>query len=173
MADNRSLILFTIDLMCKLAIGRAFVYSVANPKSERSFEMNTLENLKERLGNAYSFHSELTRQKLKEILAKQDISYANTVAFVLNAGCVNIEATVFLSADGLIVGYDCCVKDRKENGDWIRYDVIPEPVNLDAEDIELEMFQVLDRFVAEQGLSYTECNYGTFKIPKKEMTTNE
>lgn len=135
--------------------------------------MNDFENLKEQLGDAYNFHAEFSEQKLKEILAEQDMSYADTVVLVLNAGCVNIEATVFLSANSLTIGYDCCVKDREDDGDWISYDVIPEPVNLDAENMEQEMFQILDRFVTEKGLSYTECSYQTLNPPKKEVIINE
>jgi hypothetical protein len=135
--------------------------------------MNPLQKLKDSLGDDYSFHAELSLVKLKEILTSQDLSYTDTVAFMLNAGCVNIEATVFLSADGLTIGYDCCVKDRENDGDWISYDVIPEPVNLDVDDMELEMFQVLDRFIIERGVSYTQCSYETLSQPKKGAIVNE
>ena len=135
--------------------------------------MKPLQKLKKTLGDAYIFHAELSNRKLKEILTTQDVSYTDTVAFMLNAGCVNIEATVFLSADGLTIGYDCCVKDREDDGDWISYDVIPEPINLDADDMELEMFQVLDRFVTQRGLSYTHCNCRNIYQLKKETDKNE
>jgi hypothetical protein len=127
--------------------------------------MNTLENLKQMLGDDYSFHATLSQEKVREVLKENDVNYADEVVFVLNVGYVNIEATIFvssLSKDGskiiMNISYDCCIKDRELDGDWISYDSIPDDVNLDVDDMEIEMFRVLDNFVAEHGLSYFEFN---------------
>jgi hypothetical protein len=127
--------------------------------------MYTLENLKQMLGDDYSFHATLSLEKVREVLKENDVNFADEVVFMLNAGYVNIEATIFvssLSKDGsqiiMRISYDCCIKDREFDGDWISYDSIPDEVNLDVEDIETEMFKVLDKFVTEHGLSYFEFN---------------
>jgi len=131
--------------------------------------MNALKNLKRKLGKDYQFNAKLSLEKLQEILKQNDESYADEVVFVLNAGCVNIEATVFLSPEGLTIRYDCCIKDRELDGDWISYDVISDEVNLNADDMESEMFKVLDLFVAERGLSYFECNSSEIQTKKEKM----
>jgi hypothetical protein len=111
-------------------------------------------------------------ENLKKILEGNYESFADEVVFVLNAGCVNIEATIYLTSKGLTIGYDCCIKDRVIDGDWISYDSIPDEVNLDVDDMESEMFRVLDNFVTEHGLSYFNFNGSEIK-DKKESMTNE
>jgi hypothetical protein len=141
--------------------------------------MNVLENLKQMLGNDYSFHAILSLEKTREVLKENDVNFADEVAFVLNAGQVNIEATIFvshLSKDGgkivMGIGYDCCIKDRELGGDWISYDAISDEVNLNVDDMEAEMFRVLDKFVFEHGLSYF--NYNGSEIQnKKDVMINE
>jgi hypothetical protein len=120
--------------------------------------MDTLQNLKQRLGTDYQFNVTLSLENLRKILNENYESFADEVVFVLNAGCVNIEATIYLSAKGLSIGYDCCILDSDLDGDWISYDSIPDKVNLDVDNMEAEMFRVLDKFVTEHGLSYFECN---------------
>jgi hypothetical protein len=120
--------------------------------------MITLEELKQRLGTEYQFQVTLSLENLRKILNSNYDSFADEVVFVLNAGFVNIEATIYLTAKGLTIGYDCCIKDRELNGDWISYDVIPDEVNLDVDDMEAEMFRVLDKFVTKHGLSYFAYN---------------
>ena len=120
--------------------------------------MDTLQNLKQRLGTDYQFNVTLSLENLRKILNENYESFADEVVFVLNAGCVNIEATIYLSAKGLSIGYDCCIKDRDLDGDWISYNSIPDKVNLDVNDMEAEMFRVLNKFVTEHGLSYFEFN---------------
>ena len=134
--------------------------------------MDTLQNLKQRLGTDYQFKVTLALENLKRILEGNYESFADEVVFVLNAGCVNIEATIYLSAKGLTIGYDCCIKDRVIDGDWISYDSIPDEVNLDVDDMEAEMFRVLDKFVTEHGLSYFNFNGSEIK-DKKESIPNE
>jgi hypothetical protein len=127
--------------------------------------MYTLENLKQKLGDDYSFHATLSLEKVREVLKENDVNFADEVVFVLNAGYVNIEATIFvssLSKDGskiiMSISYDCCIKDRELDGDWISYDSIPDEVNLNVSDMETEMFKVIDKFVTEHCLSYFEFN---------------
>jgi hypothetical protein len=151
--------------------------SVIKKKRSES-KMNTLENLKQMLGDDYSFHATLSLEKVREVLKENDVNFTDEVVFVLNAGHVNIEATIFvssLSKDGSIImsiGYDCCIKDRELRGDWISYDSIPDDINLNVEDMEAEMFRVLDKFVFEHGLSYF--NYNGSEIQnKKDVMINE
>jgi hypothetical protein len=120
--------------------------------------MNKLEEIKKILGKDYEFQSRMYPQKVKQVLEQNDESCCDEVVYVLNAGCVNIEMTLFLSGASLVAGYDCCIKDRELNGDWISYDTIPDEVNLDVDDIETEMFRILDAFVQKEKLSYTELN---------------
>ena len=120
--------------------------------------MDILQEIKEILGNDYEFCEMMPVPKIKQILEQNNQDYCDEVAFVLNAGSVGIEMTLFLSGDNIVAGYDCCIKDWKLNGEWTSYSTIPDKVNLNADNIEKEMFMVLDKFVQQENLSYTDLN---------------
>lgn len=113
--------------------------------------MYSLNELKMLLGDECEFKALLTTARVKEILENKEFSYSDHVPFVLEVGNLDIEITIFADMEKLWLGYDCC---QKVDGEWESYDVIPDPVNLDVEDIEAEMFRVLDNFAKENGLSY-------------------
>ena len=52
----------------------------------------------------------------------------------------------------LLLGYDLFVKDDPGSPEWIYYDGLSDPVSLK----EADMIRILDRLIAEHGLSYTE-----------------
>jgi len=113
--------------------------------------MYLLQELKEMLGDDYKFSASLTTEQVKEILQNKDFTYSDDVPFVLEAGNLDVEITIFTDNERIWLGYDCC---HKVDGEWESYDVIPDAVNLDVKDIEAEMFRVLDKFAEENGLSY-------------------
>lgn len=113
--------------------------------------MYQLEDLKELLGGDYKFTALLSAEKVQEILTKNDFEYSDDVPFVLEAGKLDIEITIFADSDHMWLGYDCC---RKSDGEWESFDTISDEVNLDVPSIENEMFRVLDKFAEENNLSY-------------------
>ena len=113
--------------------------------------MCQLEDLKELLGDDYKFTALLSAEKVQEIIEKNDFEYSDDVPFVLEAGNLDIEITIFADNEHMWLGYDCC---RKSDGEWESFDTISDEVNLDVPSIENEMFRVLDKFAEENNLSY-------------------
>lgn len=125
-----------------------------------------LEKMKETLGSRYSFHQSKSIDDIKKILETGEMEGNDTVPFVLEVGNLDIEMNINNSATGVLtdngvetspltLSYYCCVCT---NGEWESYDDIPYTVNLDAPDIETEMFSVLDRFALERCLSFFDEN---------------
>ena len=77
----------------------------------------------------------------------------------LTVGCVKISAVLFPTPSGMTFGCDIMVKDKPDSKEWICYDSIGEPFRYTALNLEQELFDILDKEVKAQGLSYTECNF--------------
>ena len=144
--------------------------------------MTQLEKLKQELGDKYSFEMTMLPEVVKAILENnKDDFYSDEVVFSLLAGCVGIEATIMdrclrpekpPKAEGnvknfynpnavvtdLFIRYDVIIRAKQVNGEWCSYEPLATPVNLDAEDIEQEMFDILFYFAQTQELSFTEWN---------------
>lgn len=78
--------------------------------------------------------------------------FSETAAAVLTAGCLRLDAVLYLSCKKLLLGYDVFVKDDPDSPEWIYYDGLSDPVSLK----ESDMIRILDRLIIERGLSYTE-----------------
>ena len=77
-----------------------------------------------------------------------------------------MNAVLYRSCKELLLGYDVFVKDDPNSPEWIFYESLSEPVSLK----ETDMIQILDRLIAEHGLSYTESCFDSLdgKMVKKE-----
>jgi len=118
--------------------------------------MYELDTIKEVLGDDYRFHPSKTIDEVKRILTTNEMTDNNDVAFMLEAGNLDIEITIYWDDDEHpYLGYYCCLR---ENGEWSSYGSIDDEVNLDVPDLETEMFRVLDKFAEEQGLSFFKEN---------------
>jgi len=136
--------------------------------------MKTLNNLKDKLGCAYKFTAKYDNKHLQKILKDNSTEYADEVPYSLEAGCVCIEMTLFHNGDRLYAGYDICVRTRETPTEWSSYDSLSDEVTLNTEDMEQEMFRILDDFVQKNNLSYVNLNVlkGTeieSKYPNMEM----
>jgi len=144
--------------------------------------LTALEKLKKELGSRYSFEMAMPPKDVKIILGNNNNDFfSDLVVFSLLAGCVGIEATIMdrclrpekpPETDGkvkqfynpnavvtdLFIRYDVIIRAKQVNGEWCSYEPLAIPVNLDAEDIEQEMFDILFNFAQGQSLSFTEWN---------------
>lgn len=102
------------------------------------------------------FESIFPPQQIRDILSQNNGDYAETVAFRLVDGCIKLEATI-LHLNGVnLLGYDVFVKSIPTDDEWIAYDMLTQPVNIDAPDMEQEMRRVLADYLKESGLSCRE-----------------
>lgn len=120
--------------------------------------MNTLEDLKNKLGCAYKFTAKYDGKQLREILQSNSEAYSDEVPYSLEAGCVSIEITLFHNGDRLYAGYDVCVRTHELPTQWSSYDSLSDAVNPNVKNMEQEMFGILDNFVQENNLSYVDLN---------------
>jgi len=120
--------------------------------------LNSLALFKGHLGGAYEFTQKYTNQEVQKIMKSNSPEYADEVPYSLAAGCVNLEMTLFYNGKRLYAGYDVCVRSTEAPMQWSSYSSLPDKVNLKAEDMEEEMFRILDEFVMKNNLSYTELN---------------
>ena len=120
--------------------------------------MKSLNHLKEELGFAYTFTAKYSSKDLQEILKSNSAEHADEVPYSLEAGCVSIEMTLFHKDDRLYPGYDVCVRTHEAPTQWSSFDSLPNKVDLKAENMEQEMFRILDDFVQENNLSYVDLN---------------
>ena len=119
--------------------------------------MKRTRELRKQLGRDYSYKRILSDREIKNLQKQVPKYFAETVAASLTAGCVKIEAVLFRGSCGLVLGYDVFVKDDCTSPEWICYDSPMDEVILK----EKELLAVLDRVVAENHLSYTECCFET------------
>ena len=121
--------------------------------------MNERRKLKRQLGSRYRFKRYMTAGEAKAILNSKPKDNRERLYAVLTVGCVKISAVLFPTPSGMTFGCDILVKDKPDSKEWICYDSIGEPFRYAALNLEQELFDILDKEVKAQGLSYTECNF--------------
>lgn len=114
--------------------------------------MNRKRELQRSLGNRYSYKRLLNDCEIQRMKKHIPADFSETIAAVLTAGCLRLNAVLYRSCKGLLLGYDVFVKDDPKSPEWIFYDSLSDPVSLK----EADMLRILDRMVSEHGLSYTE-----------------
>ena len=102
------------------------------------------------------FESFFPLQQIRDFLAQNNGDYAETVAFRLVDGCIKLEATILHTNGVNLLGYDVFVKSIPTEDEWIAYDMLSQPVNIEVPDMEQEMRRVLADYLKESGLSCRE-----------------
>lgn len=115
--------------------------------------MSRARELRKKLKGDYFYKQYVSNRKVRVLQKKIPQYFVETVVASLTVGCVKIEAVLYRRNDRLILGYDVFVKDDSESPEWIIYDSPEDEVVLK----EKEILKVLERVVAENNLSYTEC----------------
>lgn len=118
----------------------------------------TAEELKEMFGEKYVFQQHLSEQEIMQCLNRKNLREEIT-AFELAIGVVKIAAVIYPVENVAAIGYDIYVKDAPESEDWICYDNLPNKVNWQSAEMEDAMFSVLDKYVADHQLDYTDCRF--------------
>ncbi len=129
--------------------------------------MNRKKELQRQLGSRYSYERLLSDREIQRMRRQIPADFSEMTAAVLTAGCLRLNAVLYLSRKELLLGYDVLVKDDPDSPEWIYYDGLPEPVSLK----EADMIRILDRLIAEHGLSYRESCFDRLegKAVKKEI----
>ena len=133
--------------------------------------MNERRKLKRQLGSRYRFKRYMTAGEAKVILNSKPKDNRERLYAALTVGCVKISAVLFPTPNGMTFGCDILVKDKPDSKEWICYDSIGEPFRYTALNLEQELFDILDKEVKAQGLSYTECNFE--KLTGKTVSKTE
>lgn len=128
--------------------------------------MSRKKELQRQLGSRYSYERLLNDREIQKLRREIPEDFSETVTAVLTAGCLKLNAVLYLSCKELLLGYDVFVKDDPDSPEWIYYDGLSDPVSLK----EADMIRILDRLITERGLSYTESCFKRLdgKIVKKE-----
>lgn len=128
--------------------------------------MTRKKELQRQLGIRYSYERFLNSREVQKLHREIPADFSETVAAMLTAGCLRLNAVLYRSNNKLLLGYDVFVKDDVDSPEWIYYDGLSESVSLK----ETDMLRILDRIAAEYGLSYTESCFDRLggKMPKKE-----
>ena len=114
--------------------------------------MKRIKELKKQLGNRYSFKKYLREKEIARLQKENPSPLPETVAAVLTAGCLKLQAVLYRAGGRLQLGYDVFVKDDKDTPEWICYDALNVPVSLK----EADMLAVLVRIAETNHLSYTK-----------------
>lgn len=114
--------------------------------------MSRKKELQRQLGSRYSYERLLNDREIQKLRRETPDDFSETVIAVLTADCLQLNAVLYRSCKELLLGYDVFVKDDPDSPEWIYYDGLSDPVSLK----EADMIRILDRLIAEQGLSYTE-----------------
>lgn len=101
---------------------------------------------------AIAYERLLSDREIQKLRRDIPADFSETIAASLIAGCLRLDAVLYRSGDTLLLGYDIFVKDDPASSEWIYYDGLSDPVSLK----EADMIRILDRLIAEHGLSYTE-----------------
>ena len=129
--------------------------------------MNRVKEVKKALGAEYVYQRFMTEREVSRLRRQAPQHMDDTIAASLTVGCMKINAVLFLSDVTLRLGYDVYVKDSPGSSEWICFDCPSDRASLK----ESDMLAVLDRIVAENDLSYTECCFerleGIFPPDKK------
>lgn len=128
--------------------------------------MSRKRELQRQLGSRYSYERLLSDREIQKLRREITADFSETIAAVLAAGCLQLNAVLYRSCKGLLLGYDVFVKDDPNSPEWIFYDSLSDPVSLK----ETDMICILDRMASEHGLSYTESCFERLdgKTGKKE-----
>ena len=102
------------------------------------------------------FIAYFSSEQVRDILSQNNEDYTETVVYQLTEGCVKLEAVIQHTGSVSFLGYDMYVKSAPTHSEWIAYDVLTQPVNIDAPDMEQEMRRVLADYLKESGLSCRE-----------------
>lgn len=132
--------------------------------------MDRRKQIKQELGERYVFERQLSVHEAKNLLRQDAKKISPQVVQSLTAGCVKIELCVYAQNGKPRLGYDVFVKDSPDSPEWICFDSPDVPGSFDEE----EMFDVLDRVVEDNHLSYTECCFEKLygkRIEKKTAKT--
>ena len=114
--------------------------------------MSRKNELQRQLGGRYSYERLLSDREIQKLQRDIPTGFSETAAAVLTAGCLRLAAVLYRASAELLLGYDLFVKDDPGSPEWIYYDGLSDPVSLK----EADMIRILDRLIAEHGLSYTE-----------------
>ena len=114
--------------------------------------MSRKKELQRQLGGRYSYERLLSDREIQKLRRDIPADFAETATAVLTAGCLRLAAVLYRASAELLLGYDVFVKDDPGSPEWIYYDGLSDPVSLK----EADMIRILDRLIAEHGLSYTE-----------------
>lgn len=114
--------------------------------------MSRKKELQRQLGGRYSYERLLSDREIQKLRRDIPADFSETTAAVLIAGCLRLAAVLYRASAELLLGYDLFVKDDPDSPEWIYYDGLSDPVSLK----EADMIRILDRLIAEHGLSYTE-----------------
>lgn len=114
--------------------------------------MSRKKELQRQLGGRYSYERLLSDREIQKLRRDIPADFSETTAAVLIAGCLRLAAVLYRASAELLLGYDVFVKDDPGSPEWIYYDGLSDPVSLK----EADMIRILDRLIAEHGLSYTE-----------------
>ena len=115
--------------------------------------MNRVKKLKRDLGSEYAYQRFMSDWEVSQLRRQAPQHMDDTIAASLTVGCMKINAVMFLSDGALRLGYDVYVKDSPGSSEWICFDCPSDRASLKEQD----MLAVLDRIVAENNFSYTEC----------------
>lgn len=128
--------------------------------------MSRKKELQRQLGSRYSYERLLNDREIQKLRREIPDDFSETVIAVLTADCLQLNAVLYRSCKELLLSYDVFVKDDPDSPEWIYYDGLSDPVSLK----ETDMIKILDRLIAEQGLSYTESCFDRMdgKTVKKE-----
>ena len=128
--------------------------------------MSRKKELQRQLGSRYSYERLLNDREIQKLRREIPDDFSETVIAVLTADCLQLNAVLYRSCKELLLGYDVFVKDDPDSPEWIYYDGLSDPVSLK----EADMIRILDRLIAEHGLSYTESCFKRLdgKAVKKE-----
>ena len=114
--------------------------------------MSRKKELQRQLGGRYSYERLLSDREIQKLRRDIPADFSETTAAVLIAGCLRLAAVLYRASAEMLLGYDLFVKDDPGSPEWIYYDGLSDPVSLK----EADMIRILDRLIAEHGLSYTE-----------------
>lgn len=114
--------------------------------------MSRKKELQRQLGSRYSYKRLLNDREIQKLRREIPDDFSETVIAILTADCLQLNAVLYRSCKELLLGYDVFVKDDPDSPEWIYYDGLSDPVSLK----ETDMIKILDRLIAEHGLSYTE-----------------
>ena len=115
--------------------------------------MNRVKELRRAMGDSYSFQKFITDREVSRLRRQAPQHMEDTIAASLTVGCMKINAVLFQEDSSLRLGYDVYVKDSPGSSEWICFDCPSDRASLKEQD----MLAVLDRIVAENNFSYTEC----------------